>query len=203
VKYRLFSSRLILAALGVATLFGITGCLHYGVDFTLMDNSFKPKGRSIAIISGTKQPQSVAIAAMVSDSLRKISHYQVASAAQISRALAVYPVTIKGPYRSAYLGSIDTDWTLGDRQKIADIQRSLGVDYLYVIWAPTGLQSGRSDSSVIPAVAQLFEQPNSTEVAETSITVMADEKETYLQDGVNEIARKLAEQTHMVIAAKK
>jgi len=202
MKYRLFSSRIILAALGVAALFGITGCLHYGVDLKLMDDGFKPKGKSIAIISGTKQPQNVALATMIGDSLRKVSRYQVTSAEHLSRALSIYPVTIKGPYRSAYLGSIDTDWTLGDRQKIADIQHALGVDYLYVIWAPTALQRNGNDATV-PAVAQLFEQPGTREVAEMSITVIADEETTYLKEGVDEIARKLAEQTHMAIAAKK
>ncbi|MDH4234386.1 MAG: hypothetical protein OEV15_04545, partial [Gallionella sp.] len=112
-----------------------SGCSHYGVDFRLTDSKFKPKGTSIAIISGTKEPQNVALAKLVSDSLRKKSRYQVSSPAQISQAIEPYPQTIKGPYKSAYL-AIDTDWELGDREKIANMQRLLGVDYLYVIWAP-------------------------------------------------------------------
>lgn len=196
-------SRAIRIVLSVAVLLAGTGCAHYKVDFGLMDSKFKPKGKSIAVISGTKEPQNVAIAKLVSDSLRKNSRYQVASAAQISQAVEPYPQIIKGPYKSAYF-VIDTDWELGDRKKISGIQHSLGVDYLYVIWAPISIQSRGADTSSVPAVAQLFEQPNAKEIAQSSIyLVVGDEKNVYLSEGVDELARQLAEETKMAIAAKK
>lgn len=180
-----------------------SGCTPYRVDFSLNDSDFKPRGKSIAVISGTKEEQNVVLANMVADSLRKKSRYQVITQAQISQAVPSYPQTIKGPYKSAYF-HIDTDWDLGDRKKIADIQRALGVDYLYVMWAPMSVSSNGHAVVKVPAVAQLFEQPNTKEVAKTSIELLfGDDKNIYFKQGADEVARQLAEETKMAIAAKK
>ena len=202
MKYSLFESHALPAALSLLVLLASSGCSFHSVDFSLTDSEFKPRGKSIAVISGTKEPQNVALAKMVSDSLRKKSRYQVASAAQISKAIDTYPQTIKGPYKSAYL-YIDTDWDLGDREKIANIHRALGVDYLYVIWAPISVSNGGNLSSV-PAVAQLFEQPNAKEVAQTTISLLVgDDGNEHFKEGVEELTQQLAEQTKMAKVAKK
>lgn len=196
-------SRAINFIFGMLLILTGTGCSHYRVDFSLTDSSFKTKGKSIAVISGTKETYNVTMAKLVSDSLRKKSRYQVASAAQVSQAIEHYPQTIKGPYKSAYF-YIDTDWDLGDRKKISDIQRSLGVDYLYVIWAPIAVSQNGNKVSIVHAVAQLFEQPNAKEVAKTSIQVfMGDDENIYFAEGVEEISHQLAEETKMALAAKK
>lgn len=180
-----------------------SGCTPYHVDFSLTDGNFKSRGKSIAVISGTKEPRNVAIAKLVSDSLRKKSRYQVTSSTLVSQAIEHYPQTIKGPYKSAYF-YIDKDWDLGDRKKIADIQRSLGVDYLYIIWAPIAVSHNAQKISTVHAVAQLFEQPNAKEVAQTSIQVLdGDDENLYLKEGADEIARQLAEETKMATAVKK
>jgi hypothetical protein len=201
MKYFLFKSRVFSVALGLAIL-AISGCSLNSVDFSMTDSEFKPRGKSIAVISGTKEPQNVTLAKMVGDSLRKKSRYQVASVAQISQAINPYPQTIKGPYKSAYL-YIDTDWDLGDREKISNMHRALGVDYLYVIWAPISVSNGGSISSV-PAVAQLFEKPNAKEVAQTTIDLLVgDDGNEYLKESVEELTRQLAEQTKMAKVTKK
>ncbi len=203
MKSHLIKWPAIRAALALLAVLASSGCAHYTVDFGLMDDKFKPKGTSIAVISGTKEPGNVALAKLVSDSLRKKSRYQVASQSQISQAMGSYPQTIKGPYKSAYY-FIDTDWELGDRQKIANIHRARGVDYLYVIWAPIEVSSNGSNVSSMPAVAQLFEQPNSKEVAQSTMgLIVGDEGNVYLKEGVEEITRQLAEQTNMAIVARK
>jgi hypothetical protein len=195
-----YSIRIILS---LAVLLTGSGCAHFNVDFSLNNSGFKPKGNSIAIISGTKETQNVALAKLVADSLRKNSRYQVATQAQVSQLMQPYPQTIKGPYKSAYF-YIDTDWDLGDKKKIADVQRALGVDYLYVIWAPIGVSRNGSAVFSVPAVAQLFEQPNAREVAKTSMGLFAgDEGNVFFREGADEIARQLAEETKMALAAKK
>jgi hypothetical protein len=196
-------SHAIRAAICLAVFLTISGCTHYKVDFSLNNAASVPKGKSIAIISGTKESQNVTIARMVADSLRKNSRYQVATVAQISRSVEPYPQNIKGPYKSAYY-YIDKDWDLGDRKKIADIQHALGVDYLYVIWSPIAVSSNGNAVYSIPAIAQLFEQPNAREIAKTSIQVFSgDDENHFLQEGVDEIARQLAEETRMLVVAKK
>jgi hypothetical protein len=203
MKYHFLKSRVIPYALSMVVLLTGAGCSHFKVDFSLTDSSFKAKGKSIAVISGTKEEMNVAIAKLVSDSLRKKSRYQVATPAQVSQAIEPYPQTIKGPYKSAYF-YIDTDWDLGDRAKINNIQRSLGVDYLYVIWAPIAVSQNGHNIRTVHAVAQLFEQPNAKEVAKTSIQVfVGDEGSVFLKEGVDEIARQLAEETKMAVAVKK
>lgn len=190
-------------AFSILLVLATGGCAHYRVDFSLNDSDFKSRGKSIAVISGTKETQNVALANLVADSLRKNSRYQVMSSAQLSQAIPAYPQNIKGPYKSAYY-YIDTDWDMGDRKKIADIQRTLGVDYLYVIWAPISVSSNGQAMVSVPAIAQLFEQPNSKEVAKTSIGLISgDEKNLYFKEGADEIARQLAEETKMAIVAKK
>lgn len=191
------------AVLAVLVLVTSSACSSYKVDFSLTNSSFKPKGKSIAVISGTKEAQNVTLAKLVGDALRKKSNYQVSQPAQVAQAVVPYPQTIKGPYKSAYF-YIDSDWDLGDRKKIADIQRSLGVDYLYVIWAPIAVTSNGNNMSSVPAVAQLFEQPNAKEVAQTTITLLlGDEGSLYFKEGADEIARQLAEETHMATSARK
>ncbi|MFA6902557.1 MAG: hypothetical protein WC236_05705 [Gallionellaceae bacterium] len=199
----LYKSSVSRLAFGLLLVLATSACTPYKVDFSLNEREFKARGKSIAVISGTKEAQNVVIAKMVGDSLRKKSRYQVATEGQIAQAIASYPQAIKGPYKSAYF-YIDTDWDLGDRKKIADIHRTLGVDYLYVIWAPMAVSHNGHAVSTVHAVAQLFDQPNAKEVAKTSIQLLVgDEKNVYLKEGVDEIARQLAEETRMSIAAKK
>ena len=194
-------------ALSMLLLLIISGCStpkSYWVEFDLTGSNFKTKGKSIAVISGTKEPLNVALAKQVSESLAKNSSYQISTQAQISKAVDSYPQTIKGPYKSAYF-HIDIDWEMSDRKKIADLQRSLGVDYLYIIWAPMAVQTNGSETSSLTAVAQLFEQPNSKEVAQSSMGVWVDEKAKfrYFKEGADGIALELAKETKMAIAAKK
>lgn len=202
MKQHMFNSRALLVALSLLALVFTSGCTHYVVSFDMDESGFKPKGTSIAVISGTKEPDNVTLAELVSDSLRKKSRYQVLTAAQISKALAPYPQNIKGPYKSAYF-SLDIDWTLGDHEKIAAIQRALGVDYLYVIWAPIEVSSTGAMARSMPAVAQLFERPNSREVAKANLGFfVGDFGNVYLREGVEELTRRMAEDTKMAMAKK-
>lgn len=203
MSFQLFKARGIQVVLGLTIILMASGCSHYSVSFNLTNGNFKPKGKSIAVISGVKEEQSVVLAQLVSDTLRKISRYQVVSTEKISQAVVPYPQTIKGPYKSAYF-HIDTDWSLSDRKKIADIQRALGVDYLYVIWAPIALSNNGRPVLTVLAIGQLFEPPNAKEIAQTEMYLTrGDDKNLYFKEGADEIARQLAEETRMAIAAKK
>jgi hypothetical protein len=175
----------------------LTGCAHFSVDFNLTNDSFKPKGKTIAVLSGTKETHNTDIVNQVTDALQKSSRYQVISQSTISKVVQPYPQTIKGPYKSAYF-QIDTDWNLGDRQKIAKIQKSLGVDYLYVIWAPIAVTRNGDNFSRVYAVAQLFELTTEKIVAQAEIGLMWGGGYThYAKDGTNEIANQLAQKTGM------
>ena len=180
----------------------LSGCAHYQVDFYLTHDTFRPKGKSIAVLTGTKEPHNLEIASQVTESLRKTSRYQVLPQLAVSKVVQPYPQAIKGPYKSAYF-QIDTDWDMGDRQKIAQIQRALGVDYLYVIWAPIAVSNGGSSIYQVPAVAQMFEQSTGSVVAQTEIMLLwGGEKNQYVKEGTDEISAQLAEKTGMAVAKR-
>lgn len=203
----IFNMRHFLIVLGLFVLLTSSGCAnHTKVDFKLTNGDLKSKGKSIAIISGTKVPENLVLASLVAESLRKNSRFQVMTAAQINKDVEPYPRKIKGPYKSAYF-YIDKSWDMGDKEKIAEIQRSLGVDYLYVIWAPIAMSNRDNGLASVPVVAQLFEQPAAKEVARTDAEIaiddddrIGDEKNAAFKGAAKQIAQQLAESTHMAIA---
>lgn len=195
--------KLLQMMVGASTLLLLSGCSYYSVNFSLTNDNFKARGKSIAVISGTREQQNVEIVSQVSDALRKTSRYQVVAQQQVAQALPGYPQNIKGPYKSAYF-HIDTDWDMSDRKKIAEVQRALGVDYLYVIWAPIAISSNGSPVYRVQAVAQLFEQATAKVVAQTEIALLwGGEAGQYFKEGNNEIALQLAEKTGMATGRKK
>ena len=179
------------AALALA----LCGCF---TAFEMVDGSFTPKGRSIAVLAGLPEDRNAAVAALVADELRKQSRYQVMSQAQIAQALKPYPQLIKGPYRSAYF-EIDVDWGITDKQKLAAIQRVLGVDYLYVMWAPTAVSGGSAGAANLHLVGQLFGFPGGKEIGHGAFQLyISKDDPKYVKRGAEEVARQLAEKTGML-----
>ena len=182
------------AVLAVVLALAVSGCFN---AFNVLDSNFKSKGRSMAVLAGVPEEANVAVAALVADELRKQSRYQIVTPAQIAQAVKPYPQLIKGPYRSAYF-AIDVDWSLTDKQKLTALQRALGVDYLYVIWAPTAVSSGGSGAA-LQLVGQLFEFPGAKEVGHGAFQLLLQkDNTTYLKQGAEKVARQLAEETGML-----
>jgi hypothetical protein len=180
-----------MAALALA----LCGCFR---AFEMVDGGFTPKGRSIAVLAGLPEDLNVGVAALVADELGKQSRYQVMSRAQIAKVLKPYPQQIKGPYRSAYF-EIDVDWGLTDKQKLAAIQRVLGVDYLYVMWAPTAVSSGSARAASLQLVGQLFEFPGGKEIGHGVFQLhISKDDPKYVKRGAADVARQLAEKTGML-----
>lgn len=170
--------------------------MHYGVDFRLADPGFKPKARTMAVISGIRKQQSVDIAMLLDLAMHNESKYSVLPPARIKHLARPYPVDIQGPYKSAYF-EIDTDWSMTDRQKIARIQRQLGVENLLVIWAPIAVSVNDSPIIQIPVVAQMFE-PGGKVVAQSNMMLaVGDKGNKYLVEGVTGIADNIAQKTGM------
>lgn len=179
------------AALALA----LCGCFR---AFDVVDGSFSPKGRSIAVLAGLPDDGNAAIAALVADELGKQSRYRVMSQAQIVKLLKPYPQQIKGPYRSAYF-EIDVDWGRTDKQKLASIQRVLGVDYLYIMWAPTAVSTGSDRAANMQLVGQLFEFPGGKEVGHGVFQLLISKDDAkYVKRGAEQVARQLAEKTGML-----
>jgi hypothetical protein len=182
------------AVLAIVLALAVSGCFN---AFNVIDSDFKPKGRSMAVLAGVPEEGNAAVAALVADELRKQSRYQVMPNAQVAKAVKPYPQAIKGPYRSAYF-AIDVDWGLTDKQKLTALQRALGVDYLYVIWAPTAVSYGGSGAN-LQLVGQLFEFPGAKEVGHGAFQLLLQkDKAEYLKEGAEKVARQVAEETGML-----
>jgi hypothetical protein len=103
--------------------------------------------------------------------LKKHTRFQVVSHKQVASTLPNYPQKITGPYRFAYF-EIDEDYANTDRKRIQQVQQKLGVDYLYVIWAPTATVT-QGTIEQLHCIAQLFEGPSSKEVGNGKFAVTA------------------------------
>ncbi len=176
--------------------------------FNLVDQNFKPKGRTIAVISGLNNDPNMLAALHMTDALRKNSRFQVMPQKQVAQSLGSYPQNIKGPYKSSYF-QIDTDYSSTDIKKVRQIQQQLGVDYLYVMWTPSAtITNGKFYTYNI--VAQLFEGPSSKEVGNGAFGATAgktdcclvpkpndEDKANAIKDTTEYVAKKIAEKTGM------
>ena len=146
----------------------VTGCI---ATFSLVETDYRPKGKSIAVISGLDSDANAVVAERMTVALKKHTRFQVVSHKQVASTVPNYPQKIKGPYLFAYF-EIDEDYGNTDRKKIQQIQQKLGVDYLYVIWAPTATTT-QGTIEQLHCIAQLFEGPSSKEVGRGKFAVTA------------------------------
>lgn len=182
-------------AIGMALL--LSGC----ATFHLTQDPFQPKGKKLAVIAGLTNPSSLQIAQALGDELGKTSQFQVLSQRQVAQAIPNYPQLVKGPYKSAYF-EIDVDYGRTDLARVKELQQHLGVDYVYVLWAPATVSHGGStffskNYPVTQIVAQLFESPGGKEVGRSQYAVRVDDQtHEVLRDDMRRVAQELAEKTH-------
>src|SRR6476659_7997842 len=135
------------------------------------------------------------------DELGKTSMFQVLSQKQVAQAIPNYPQLVKGPYKSAYF-EIDVDYANTDLVRVKELQQHLGVDYVYVLWAPATVSHGNSSwfskhYLVTQIVAQLFESPGGKEVGRGQYAVRVDDQtHQVLSDDMRRVALEMAEKTH-------
>jgi hypothetical protein len=183
-------------AVGVALL--LSGC----ATFHLTQEPFQPKGNKLAVIAGLTNPSSLQAAQALANEIGQSSQFQVLPQKQVVQAIANYPQLVKGPYSSAYF-EIDEDYAKTDVGRVKDIQQRLGVDYLYILWAPTSVQSGGrglffKNYPLMHVVAQVFEFPGGKEIGRGKYLLRVDDDhKELLQDDVARIAKEFAEKTHM------
>jgi hypothetical protein len=195
--------------LAVSCLLIVTSGACSFATFRPVDPNFRPKGKTLAVVAGLDDEPTAFVAQAMTDAFRKNTRFQVMPQKQVAQAVPGYPQTIKGPYSSAYF-QIETDYAHTDVKKVRDIQQRLGVDYLYVMWAPTAtVVQGKIQQLHI--VAQLFEGPNSREVGNGMFAATAGrvgcclaptpgEKDRVqaVKDSTDYVAREIGEKTGML-----
>jgi hypothetical protein len=183
-------------AVGVALL--LSGC----ATFQLTQEPFQPKGKKLAVITGLTNPRSLQAAQALADEIGQSSQFQVLPQKQVVRAIPNYPQLVKGPYSSAYF-EIDEDYAKTDVTRVKDIQQHLGVDYLYILWAPTSVQSGGQglffkNYPLMHVVAQVFEFPGGNEIGRGKYLLRVDDdRKELVHDDVARVVKEFAEKTHM------
>ncbi len=145
-------------ALAVLSLL-LAGCFE---TFSLVNTDYRPKGRSIAVVSGLDSEANVAVAERLTAALQKHTRLHVMSYRHVEKSLPKYPTKIKGPYLFAYF-EIEEDYGHTDLDQIRHVQRKLGVDYLYVVWAPTATVT-QGTIEQLHCIGQLFAGPSSQEI---------------------------------------
>jgi hypothetical protein len=181
----------------VGLLLVLSGC----ATFHLSQEPFQPKGKTLAVVAGLTNPGSLSIAQSLGDELAKASIFQVLSQKQVAQAIPNYPQLVKGPYKSAYF-EIDVDYAKTDLERVKELQQHLGVDYVYVLWAPATVSHGNSGwfskhYLVTQIVAQFFESPGGKEVGRGQYAVRVDDQtHQVLSEDMRRVALEMAEKTH-------
>lgn len=152
-----------LCALGLCLVLA-SACAAKHPLFALTDKEHKPRGKTLAVVAGLKRDINIFMAECMSQALAQNSTFIVTPPADVARSIPGYPMNIKGPYRSAYF-EIEKDYSKTDAEKIREIQNRLKVDYLYVIWVPTG-STLEKKIVFVDMISQLFEGPQSREVGQ-------------------------------------
>ena len=189
------SSRLWLTV--IASLY-LTGC----ATFQLLQEPSGVNGKKLAVIAGLTNPSSLQAAETFADELAKASRFQVLPQKQVAQAIPNYPQLIKGPYASAYF-EIDEDYAKTDVGRVREIQKQLGADYLYILWAPTSVQSGGKalffkNYPVVHVVAQFFEFPGGKEIGRGKYMIrFDDDRKEFVRDDLAAVAKEFAAKTSM------
>ncbi len=133
------------------------------------------RGNKLAVISGLKNQNSVIFARIVTEELARVSSFTIMSQQEISARLGNYPSIIRGPYESAYMNIIEK-YDNTDTARLNEIQKKLGVDNLYVIWAPVHVEMQIGGSTATPyqihAITQFFSYPGGKEVGRSMFKTM-------------------------------
>lgn len=184
--------------MAVMTALCFSGC----ATFQLTQEPFHNNGKRLAVIAGLTNPGSIQAAQALAYEVEKASQFQVLPQKHVAQAIPNYPQLIKGPYNSAYF-EIDEDYGRTDVGRVKEIQKHLDVDYLYVLWAPTSVQSGGrglflKNYPMLHVVAQVFEFPGGKEIGRGKYMIRVDEdRKELLRDDLAQVAKEFAEKTRM------
>lgn len=177
-------------------LFFVGGCATFK---PLTPGFHAKKNASIAVISGRQKDNNLMIAHYVTEALKEKSKYRVLPQASITKAVKGYPFDIHGPYGTAYL-QVEKDYTKTDVKAIRQLQKKLGVDYLFVIWAPISVMVNGTNN-LTEVITQLFEFPGAKEVGRGGFRIMARKvtwsfsrtlKDSEIEQGIKAAALKVA-----------
>ncbi len=189
----------------VITFLLTTGCI---ASFKPIDPDFKPKGKTLAVLSGLDTEANLVAAEHLAAALARSSTYRVIPRKQVLQTLKGQPDEIRGPYRRFY-SRVDIDYANTDNGAIRAIQQKLLADYLLVLWTYASTSDGKIQQ--VNLVMQLFEHPDNREVGRGKFDVSAgwtncclvpapdaDDKDEAIRDKMEAVAAEVAQRTGMI-----
>lgn len=91
------------------------------------------------------------------------------------------------------------DYAKTDLDRVKQLQKTLGTDYLYILWAPSVTTNGQKslatkDYSMMQVIAQLYEFPGAREVGHGTYMMRVDpDKKEIVRDDLQRVTKELAE----------
>lgn len=117
----------------------ITSCNPNLKTFDLVDENYKFKPGSIAVIAGKNKDQDYKLARKITSELTKRSSFKVMSQDTISQRIRNYPYNdIVGKWGTPPPARDKGNWAWfspANRAAVRVVQRQLGVRYVYVVWS--------------------------------------------------------------------
>jgi formylglycine-generating enzyme required for sulfatase activity len=137
----------------------------------------------IAVIAGKTNDDTKAFVKVFTDELKKRTYFEVMSQKEIADKLRSYPEEIVGPYDN-YVDTYDENYIKTDKAKLAEIQKKLGVDYIYAFWVPLVFTKKFFPPGAFSEVeieetwiiGQLFEYPLGEEIGRSNFEIPVKKK---------------------------
>jgi hypothetical protein len=157
----------LVTAMSVLLCLSCVSSVELKIDDKIDD--IKANESSIAVLSGLNSELNLSMAILITENLKKNSTLKVMPQSDISRALSCYPTRIHGPWNFAY-DEIDENYSMTDLEKVQQIQKKLGVDYMYIIWMPS-TSSTNEGVEYVEGIAQIFKFPGCTSIGGGKISL--------------------------------
>jgi len=200
-----------------ATLFLLAGC-GANKPFVLMEDGYKIKPSSIAIVAGDNSEPAIKLAEVLTKEIKEKTAFRIMDQDDIRKRIPKYPMKIE---TTEPKDSSRPVWFVdSEKKKLDSIQGKLKVDYIFVIWAENlSVQSvqyyngGGDTNYYMTVIGNLIEYPKGKTVSFTHI----DEKETphlykltifksnnyFVESMINDAVQRITEDIVTLITAQK
>ena len=167
--------RVILVLFIFIVFVSLSGCGGVNEPFTLMDENYKMRPGSVAVVSGSNDEPGVKLAAYLTRELRQRSNFRVMRQQTIMKRMPNYPFTIKTKRPKDEQKPV---WFApSEKRTIRAIQKRLKTDYLLIVWVTdlsrqtvTYSHGGGKTTYYSTIVGNFMKKPKSNPIAYTHFT---------------------------------
>lgn len=153
----------------VLGMMSLLGCGGVHKPFALMDEGYKVRPSSVAVIAGSSADVDTRLARFLTEELAKRTTFRVISQEEIEKKVPSYPLNFK-------LGKVSDEkkpvwYAQSEKGKLDSIQARLKADYLFLVWGANlnvyTYNNGAGMKYYIVILGNLLEYPKGKPVAFT------------------------------------